>query len=605
MPEPSPGSWGVIRRYTATDGTRRGASRRTVAAVLSALAAGPRGPEGEAGWPLVIVQGRQPEVGRAEVELENGESVGCAGRLPASLPLGYHRLHAGGLSRSLIVTPPRCHLPRQPGFGFSVQLYAARSAASWGIGDLADLAELARWARTLGASLLQVSPLHAALPVSPVEASPYFPTSRLFLNPLHLRPEGNEDDPGYTVLAGEAGRLNRRRRIDRDSVTALKLRALERSFESSAAAAAEAGAAMREHPRLRDFSLFCALAERHGPDWRDWPRPLARREGAALQTAARELAGRVRFHAWLQSQLDRQMKAAAAELPLICDLAVGVNPGGADAWLWQELIAPGITVGAPPDTFNTRGQDWGLPAFDPWKLRAAAYAPVVETLRAGLRFGGGLRIDHVMGLERLWWIPAGMTPAEGAYVRYPLEDLLGIVALESVRHRALVVGEDLGTVPRGLRARLHRCALLSYVVLLFEERPPRSWPRRALAAVTTHDLPTIAGLWDGSDLETRRRLGLPADAAADKSLVERVCRGGLERDAGAAAAILHAYRRLAESPALIVAATLEDVTLTRQRPNQPGLKGGPNWSTALPVPIERLETLPMAARLATVLSRRM
>ncbi|MGP8161572.1 MAG: 4-alpha-glucanotransferase, partial [Candidatus Dormibacteria bacterium] len=336
-----------------------------------------------------------------------------------------------------------------------------------------------------------------------------------------------------------------------------------------------------------------------------WPRPLARRDPMAIESAAGELAERVRFHAWVQVQLDRQMEAASAAVPLVRDLAVGVHPGGADAWLWQDLMAPGITVGAPPDSFNTLGQDWGIPAFDPWKLRAAGYRPFIETLRANLRQGGGLRIDHVMGLRRLWWVPAGGGPAEGGYVSYPADDLLGIVALESVRHRATVIGEDLGTVPAGLRSRLRRRGLLSYVVLLFEDRPPARWPRQALAAVTTHDLPTITGLWDGSDLEARRRFGLPADPAASEALVETLRRGGgPPRDADAPAAVLHAHQLLAASRCALLTATLEDVAQVRERPNQPGSGAkSPNWSLALPLSRERLEALPMARQLAAILAR--
>ena len=210
-----------------------------------------------------------------------------------------------------------------------------------------------------------------------------------------------------------------------------------------------------------------------------------------------------------------------------------------------------------------------------------------------------------MGLQRLWWIPAGGGPAEGGYVRYPVDDLLGIVALELVRQEATVIGEDLGTVPAGLRARLRRRGLLSYVVLLFEDRPPSRWPRQAMAAVTTHDLPTVAGLWDGSDLEAQRRSGLPADAAANRGLVERLRRdGGPGADADVAAAIVHAHRRLAASRCALVAATLEDVAQVRERPNRPGSSGAsPNWSLALPVSREKLEALPMARRLAAILAR--
>jgi 4-alpha-glucanotransferase len=618
MSAPSPRAWGLLTRFVDTEGHRRAASANTVAALLAALGAERPRPEPDAAWPLVVISGESPAlvpgepggtIAPPEVELEDGSIRACGGRLPADLPLGYHRLHRGGRSRLLVVTPARCHPPAAGGgFGFAVQLYAARSAASWGIGDLADLAGLGRWAGRLGASMLLVNPLHAGLPIPPIEPSPYFPTSRLFLDPLYLRPEAIAPGggiAGVADLAGAARHLNRERRIDRDRVAALKIAALER-IHTAVAVAGEVDAALAARPRLGDFGLFCALAERHGKDWRDWPRPLARRDPTAIRTAASELGERVRFHAWVQMQLDHQVEEAGAALPLFRDLAVGVHPGGADAWLWQDLIAPGVTVGAPPDSFNSRGQDWGLPAFDPWKLRAAGYGPFIETLRANLHAGGGLRIDHVMGLQRLWWIPKGCGPEEGGYVSYPVDDLLGIVALESVRHRATVIGEDLGTVPPSLRSRLRRRGLLSYLVLLFEDRPPRRWPRRALAAVTTHDLPTVAGLWDGSDLAVRRDIGLPADPAATEALVDRLRRdGGPPRDAGVPAAVLHAHRLLAASPCDLLAATLEDVAQVRERPNQPG-SGGEclNWSLALPLSRERLEALPMAGELAAILARR-
>jgi 4-alpha-glucanotransferase len=614
MTAPSPRAWGLLPHHVSTGGSRSSASAETVDALLAALGADRRRPDLDDDRPLVVVQGEGPRAGgdeegassaSSEIELEDGSTRACGERLPADLPLGYHRLHAGGRSRLLVVTPPRCHLPAVRGFGFAVQLYATRSAASWGIGDLTDLAGLAGWAAGLGAATLLVNPLHAGLPLLPIEPSPYFPTSRLFLDPLYLRPERAGGDTDVNDLAAAARLLNRDRRIDRDQVALLKMRALEREFIDTADPG-EAEVALEARPRLRDFGLFCALAERHGRDWRNWPRPLARRDPTAIRAAAEELAGRVRFHAWVQLQLDRQLEEAGAALPLIRDLAVGFHPGGADAWLWQDLVVPGVTVGAPPDTFNTLGQDWGIAAFDPWKLRTAGYGPFIETLRANLREGAGLRIDHVMGLQRLWCIPSGGGPADGCYLEYPAGDLLGIVALESVRHRATVIGEDLGTVPAGLRSRLRRRGLLSYVVLLFEDRPPARWPRQALAAVTTHDLPTVTGLWDGSDLRARRRSGLPASASATEELVERIRQdGGPPRDAESSAAVVHAHRRLAGSRCTLLAATLEDVAEVQERPNQPGSAGeSPNWSLALPLPRERLQELPMARQLAGILARK-
>lgn len=608
QPPPSPRAWGIVPRYTRTDGSPQRPSAATVAALLTALGAferpSPGAPEGTAGGPLVVTAGSTAITGAgAEIELEDGGARPCRGRLPPDTPLGYHRLHEGGASRPLIITPPRCHpAAGLRGFGFTVQMAAARSARSWGIGDLRDLEALAGWAGDLGASTLVVSPLHAAVPIPPVEPSPYFPSSRLFLNPLHLRPEP-EADPEVRSLAAAARRLHADRRIDRDRVATLKMAALERLFAVTRGAEAAAERALRERPHLHDLALFFALAEGHGQDWRAWPRPLRDRDPAVLTAAAARLAPRLRFHAWVQSELDRQRQAAARALPLVADLAVGVHPGGADAWTFQDVLAPGVRVGAPPDSFNPLGQDWGLPAFDPWKLRAAGYRPFVETLRASLRHAGGLRIDHVMGLERLWWMPAGAGPAEGAYVRYPVDDLLAIIALESVRNRAAVIGEDLGTVPRGLRARLRRRGLLGYVLLLFEDRPPERWPRSAVAAVTTHDLPTVAGLWDGSDLVFRRRVGLPTDPEQTRALRTRVAGGDLPAGASVEAAILHAHRALGRSPCVLRVASLEDAAAVRERPNQPGLLAPTNWSLALPAPLEQLTGEPLARAVAAALRR--
>src|ERR1019366_4535137 len=320
MTEPSPKAWGLLPHHVSTEGRSSSAPAETVGALLAALGADRRRPDPDGDRPLVIVQGECPraggdEKGKAappEIELEDGSTLACGDRLPADLPLGYHRLHVGGRSRLLVVTPPRCHLPARRGFGFAVQLYATRSAASWGIGDLTDLAGPARWAAGLGAATLLVNPLHAGLPLLPIEPSPYFPTSRLFLDPLYLRPVGGDTD--VSDLAAAARLLNRERRIDRDQVALLKMSALEREFIDTAHPG-EVEAALEARPRLHDFGLFCALAERHGKDWRDWPRPLARRDPA---------------------------------------------PVGAEACPGRDLAVPGVRVGAPPESFTSRGRDWGF-----------------------------------------------------------------------------------------------------------------------------------------------------------------------------------------------------------------------------------------------------
>jgi 4-alpha-glucanotransferase len=287
------------------------------------------------------------------------------------------------------------------------------------------------------------------------------------------------------------------------------------------------------------------------------------------------------------------------------DLAIGCDPGGADAWIWQDVLAPGMSVGAPPDEYNTQGQDWGLPPFDPWKLRDAAYEPFIETVRAGFRHAGGLRFDHVMGLFRLYWIPRDSSAKHGTYVRYPHGDLLDILALESVRAGAYVVGEDLGTVVPSMRDELRSRDILSYRLLWFEGSPPSSYPTHALGAVTTHDLPTIAGLWTGSDVDEQRYRGMRPNEASTAELRSRVRDWtGVADDAPVTEVTQRVHELLAEAPSMLLTATLDDALGVEVRPNYPGTTDEHNWSVALPVPIEVLEADPRAAAIARTLSSR-
>jgi 4-alpha-glucanotransferase len=266
------------------------------------------------------------------------------------------------------------------------------------------------------------------------------------------------------------------------------------------------------------YATYSALAERHGSNWRSWPRAYRKPGDAEVRRFQRAQAKRIRFHTWLQWLIDQQLERAGREIPLVGDLAVGIDPGGADAWLWQELFAEGMEVGAPPDEFNTQGQKWGLCPLEPFALKADGYEPFVRIVRSAMRHMGGVRLDHVMGLFRLFWIPAKKKPKDGVYVRYPALDLLGIVALESARARAYVVGEDLGTVEDEVRRELAFRKMLSYRVLWFERHPPDRYPERAVATVTTHDLPTIAGLWSGADLATQKALGLQPNEKGTRGL---------------------------------------------------------------------------------------
>jgi len=552
-----------------------------------------------------------PGVPEGTVVLEDGGEVRVGGPLPPGLPTGYHRLQPDdGPSRSLVVSPGRCPRPSGRRWGWAAQLYAARSRQSWGIGDLADLGRLSRWGHDLGARAILLNPLHAGPPGPSPQPSPYFPSSRCFLNPLYLRIEdvdGASELEGLDELARAGRALDQGRRIDRDAVWALKSAALERLFERVGEDPGLEAFRQRRGRTLEGFATFNALAEREGVPWQAWPEELRRPGSEAVRAFAASADGarRVRYHCWLQWQLERQLEANRPP-ELIVDLAVGADAGGADAWLWHDTFAEGVRVGAPPDDFNRLGQDWGLPPWDPWRLRASGYEPFVQMVRASLRSAAGLRVDHVMGLFRLYWIPEGGEPADGTYVRYPYWDLLNILALEAERAGAYVVGEDLGTVEDRVRAELAERNVLSYRVLWFEPDRPSRWPSAALGAVTTHDLPTVAGVWSGADLDAQRSLGLhPNEDGAAAMRARLVEWGAAGEEASVEEVVTGAYEALAEAPCDVLTVGLDDVQAVPERPNLPGtVDEWPNWCLALPRPLEEMEGSPVAAAIAARMNSR-
>ena len=604
-------AWGIADGYEDALGVWHTASDTTRAELRAAMGTG----DGDASGAVVRVL--RPGDDRslaapARLTLENGAVLDVRGALPADIPFGYHDLQSldGGSVVRLIVSPGRCPLP--PGlreWGWAAQLYATRSSESWGFGDLADLRRLAAWSARLGAGLVLINPLHAPMPRADQQASPYCPSSRRFLNPLYLRVE---DVPGAAMLGDElaglaaAGRaLNAQRIIDRPAVFRLKLDALERVWRRGHDRAALEAFRNERGRALEEFAIFCTLAEQHPGGWPGWPAEYRRPESPAVARFAAAHADRVRFHQWLQCLLDGQLAQAGRHVRLMQDLPIGVDPGGADAWAWQDILVTGATVGAPPDRYNRLGQDWGLPPMAPHRLRAARYEPFIETIRASLRHAGGLRIDHVMGLFRLFWIPRGRSPVQGGYVRYPADDLLAIVALETHRAGAVVVGEDLGTVEAGVRERLAAHRILSYRVVWFETQSPAHYPELAMAAVTTHDLPTIAGLWTGTDLTEQRALGLEPNEQAIARVRELLA---AHVEAKADDTVEHVvdltHRALARAPSVLVTATLDDALAVPERPNIPGtVRERPNWSLALSLPLERIETAPLALSIATGLER--
>jgi 4-alpha-glucanotransferase len=495
-----------------------------------------------------------------------------------------------------------------------------RSRGSWGHGDFRDLADLASWsARDLGADFVLVNPLHAAEPLPPVSPSPYLPMSRHYLSPLYLRIEDigeyaalpvrkrdRIDDLGrpLRVASGTAALINR------DAVWTAKRAALEviRTMPLSPDRnAALIAFRTREGEALEAWATWCAIAEIHGPDWRRWPSALADPSSAAVAQLRRELTDRIWFHTWVQWLVAEQAAAAHAAarqagmtIGIVADLAVGGHPGGADAWARQDVIVPGVSVGAPPDEFNQRGQDWTLPPWHPERLAAQAGRPLAELIDAATRDAGGLRVDHVMGLARLWWIPAGLAPDRGTYVRYDHELMGNVLAAAAARADAVAIGEDLGTVEPWLRTFLAERNVLGTSVLWFERRAggmprrPGSWRRGCLATVGTHDLPPAAAFLDGEQVTIRARLGLltrpeadeRAAAAADLDrflamlAAENLIVAGTRPSPEDFTTALYAY--LTRTPAKLIGVSLAEAAGERRPQNMPGTTDEyPNWRVPL------------------------
>ena len=510
--------------------------------------------------------------------------------------------------------------PLSRSWGFAVQLYSLRSRQSWGHGDLADLADLATWSATdLGAGFVLINPLHAAEPLPPVSASPYLPMSRRFTSPLYLR---IEDIPEYASLtAGDRVRIDslaaplRARNatselLDRDAVWRAKRAALEIIYRQPLSLARHAqfdAYQAREGQDLADWALWCALAEIHGPDWRTWPPGLRTVRNAEVSAERERLASQLRFHAWLQWLAEGQLaaaqqaaRAAGMRIGIIRDLAVGCHPGGADAWAWRDVLVEGVSVGAPPDEFNQLGQDWNQPPWHPERLAGQGYAPLADLIGAGLRHAGGLRVDHVMGLLRLWWVPAGLSPDQGTYVRYDHRAMVGQLTSQAAAAGALAIGEDLGTVDDWIRDYLAGRSVLGTSMMWFERGPDGAplpagkWRRNCLAMVGTHDVPPIAAFVTGEQVELRFRLGLltrsyQAERAEAESAVaawrDALAAEGLVpagRLPGPAEFTLACYAFLARTPALLVGVSLADAVGDRRPQNIPGTTDEyPNWRIPL------------------------
>ena len=578
------------------------------------------------------------DAGSWKVELEGGASF--HGGLD-ELQLGYHRLttRRGGREATcaLIVVPAACYLPRATQGGrvwaLATQLYALRSKRNWGIGDFTDLASFATLAARAGAGAVALNPLHELHPSNPRAASPYSPSSRLFLNVLAIdvaEVAELEDSPevratiASRAFGAELRALRDASLVDYAQVARVKLGMLDRLYAAFRAKSSgdprrrafrrfvrDKGIALDRLAAYETLAEFFRARDPHCYGWRDWPSAYRSPSSAAVASFAHERRERIDFYRYLQFLAHRQLAAAARSsqrqgVALYCDLAVGVERNGADAWCGQDAILTDASLGAPPDPLNAQGQSWGLAPLSPRALRERAYEPFVALLRANMRYAGILRVDHVMALRRAFWIPRDATPAEGAYVRYPFEEMLGIVALESVRNRCAVVGEDLGTLPDGFRERMSSARALSSRVFYFERdshgafSPPDAYPRLAAASIGTHDLPTLAGWWTGDRSENE-------DRAADRlRLVEALERAEAIDAAGAArlrddaqcGATLAAaselvnavHRFLAATPSMLAVVAIEDVLRETGAVNVPGtFDEHPNWQRKRSLLLEDIE----------------
>ncbi|SDG35709.1 4-alpha-glucanotransferase [Roseospirillum parvum] len=601
---------------------------------------------GAAPCPLPVVCIKGPLV--AEITHEDGShsehplDPAAPGLVPPAP--GYHRLRlrAPGLAAEtrLIVVPPRCHWPAALDaariWGLAVQVHALRDIRGGGMGDFHSLQGAIDAAASLGADTVGLNPLHALFPTRPERRSPYAPSSRRFLNPLYIAVELVPESDGLpiTPLPNQSGPPRRRdvaALIDNRGVARHRLDVLEALFEAFAtrhldqetprgrafaAFRSERGAALEDFAR---FQVLSELFEDRGlpPAWQQWPAAYRDPRGPAVRSLAQSHARRVTFHAWLQFEADRQLAACATRaqagglrLGLYADLAVGVDRDGVDSWVFRDLLAQDISAGCPPDLRNPLGQDWGVAPFHPRALKAAAYQPFIDTLRAVMRHAGALRIDHAFQLTRLFWRPLDLPPGEGGYVAYPLADLLGIIALESQRAHCAVIAEDLGTIPDDFREAAMARGTLSYRILHRERGqgrsylPPESYPAEAAVAAGTHDQATLAGFWTGHDVASRRELGLyPTDAAAAaagpqraedrRQLVAALTAAGLLDPAtdpegplpeGLAAAVAGFLGR---TPARLVMIQPEDVIGQVAQVNMPAtVDAYPNWRRRLAVPVE-------------------
>lgn len=554
-------------------------------------------------WQVVPAGVFRPGLEAWSIEFEGGEvEEGGAGDR-VDLSPGYHLLHADGETSLLLTVPSRPAVPRHR-WGVTVPLYGLRTAEAGGVGDYADLARAVRSLGEQGASFVGVNPIHAGFPEDPFASSPYSPSHRRRFNVLYTATH-------EAVPPGDA-------LIDYPDALSRKKAALEHAYSRFAEAGGDPGFdtwRADEGEGLRSFAVHQALSERHGPYWSGWPEELCDPETPAVAAFAEAEAERVTFHAWLQWRAANQLAAvgrAAEEVGmaygLYLDLAVGTHPHGAETWAEPHAFARGVSLGAPPDAFSSEGQMWGLAPLSPRGLEALRFRPLIETLRTQLRYARLLRIDHILGFDRAFWVPEEDVP--GTYVRMPRDAMLAVARIEAHRAGAVIVGEDLGNVPPGLQEGLSEAGLLGCRLLMFERGPdgrfrhPEAWEERALASFTTHDLPTYEGWRKGRDIEWRLRVGNIDEETAEEARAHRQAEVA-EFDAavgGHGLDPMHAH--LARLASALVALPIEDILGLEEQPNLPGTTDQhPNWRRRLPVGPDELGTHPATRRAAEIMAR--
>ena len=573
--------------------------------------------------------------------------------LPPDLPYGYHDLRLyidrREFVQRLIVTPPSCPIPERRTFGIIANLYSLRGAGDFGIGSFSDLATLAEWSARQGAAFVGVNPLHA-LRNTGADISPYRPLSRIYRNPLYLDieavPEFAESHDARARLASsrvqtELAALRASSSVQYERIAALQrpiLESLYGTFEARHLGRhSERGLAYERYVEqeglpLDRFAMHCALEEylsaKHGSllTWRDWPVGFRDPQTPDVGGLGAAYPHVIHFHKWIQFELDRQLAQTAQRgadaglsVGLYQDLAIGSADDGADVWSHQHLFLDDVSLGAPPDDYAADGQNWGIPPIDPRRLRQHRYEFFITVIRSALRHSGALRVDHVLGLFRQFWIPRGMSGSRGAYVRFPAQDLLAILAVESTRQRAVIVGEDLGTVPPEVPGTLKSWGILSSRVMLFQHdaagrfRAAAAYEPLSLTTADTHDMAPLEGWWRGRDLELREQLGLfETDAAADDArvarererigLAERLAEDGVITDAGAVQQggeplrdAVHGFLR--RTPALLVGLSLDDLTGEVEPVNVPGVSPDrfPSWTRRMSTPLESLGDITAAS----------